>query len=1556
MNMKTFKHFFRYAALAVVAMFATVACTTNETDGFDWLDQPFAFDLSYSTGEAVWSEDKPEALVLNKLGIGMTGTVPYLKVKSNTYWTITVPEDCDWLRLSLRAEDSFANSRTTVGGPSSEVVKTDDQTTNVYLKLLENKGETQTVTLKFRFSSAKEYSVPIIQRGALSTEDSSLLTFLKDGFGVVDGDDIKVKFYPFAASVRNPDGSETNKHTYEGIAVAGDATGRPFSYAGSDDVTVSDANPSVEYSILTESNEIPASGGANIRIPGKSYFDVRVFNNQGKTDFQMFFGSVNEDGRYREKDLKVWISKDGANWTVDANANTDGSIAYEHFTPQSVNGWAANRAKFSIVPGVSDILYFRFENTSSDTYRIDDILVEEYDGETDQIFSLIQMGSDVIGLPVNFEFTNLKNDNTKGMYWLSSAIILSNQSGVYEEATEEDQIIPTVPESTASSAHVQFMTGSDASLVRTRTDSDGPNGCGLTVTSSAPKVIGMMEEDYWIWTLPVHNVSASTNVKAAFTFKETAAGPKYFFFEWAQCTEEEYAFAKKNIMLFSELEKREFYATLDWKTAETVTIDVPNDVDVKSNNGNGIPIGSSKKGSEAGFWTGQITYSKGFAGVASGTDVNEEIVCNFPEAMEDGYFFFRLRCAHNLTAGATNSTIYQRINKSTHNGTSYLTKQAVFTFDSCGQKAEYDNEFRLLPSCAELNVAGKDSSIDLLPKFLSGDSAVAGVYAGTSANIPVTTQGNNLMNGSCENDETGAGVLFYAPYNSSSSASASDILLGVPSMQTFDDGYLIANSVPVTSDAEVAFKTTNTMRAKASVKSAVLELNLYTGKLLSGNLSKIEISTVNPDDPSSVAETSIAGTYRYDLMSNTRGESVALANTITANALNALIVPDNKKEALKLYFGLWEGTHRLYLKVYAGPVYYVIPLEAAEYAVNTVTAHEVQVDKYPSYSSSDQLTGIANAEQFRQFCQDVKDGKKGSALDQYRNIDGELGFGGAIRDEDKVIDMAGVDIYNWPMCTLHENFNGGNYVIKNLVISNKGRDLTQNTSIALFQHIDYGCTISNITFDESCKLDLDIDDHCDLNFALLMLGDKTKPIGSFYNIVNYGMMDFTSERGVYNANVGSVVARACCSKDDSAAQSTIISCKNYGKIYFHDISQSKPGARVYNGYVQIGGIIGINLGMIVEDCENHGEIVMENVNRELGSTYIGGIAGYNTDRTESNASILFGIIRNCRNYGKVNIGQTSDVTVFNLGVSGIIGRMQWSHVDNCSNFADFKVKAKLSDPHNRTFTTDLYNTTYPSWSDSIDADKTFPDGKTKGTTNSLGYFSIGGIFSFVQNNVTTGTTFSSLTNSGNIDVEVEMDTTVTYADNAGISVGGIAGRTGANAYNPHFDGCTNMGNITLKANSTSGEAFVGGICGIFVGNKFTTAYVPYCHGSSNNGTITFNTDNPTGTVSHVGGICGAALYGDISTCVNAGIVSNASTNEKSHTGSILGSQHRSTITVKPERSPALTLDSNAVGGSVNGVTLNKDNYINYVYGGFESFEPNMTVGADDKPTNYFYNM
>ena len=1531
----------RCATVAVLGVLGFVACS-KDVEPYNWLEQPFAFDISYSTGEAKWDASKPEKLILNKLGVGMTGTVPYLKVKSNTFWTITVPEDCDWLRLSLSADVAFADARKTVGGPTSDVVKTDEQITNVYIKLQENKGDTQEVSLKFKFSSGLEYDVPICQKGAQSSDESSLLTFLKDGFGVVvadGGEDTAIKFYPFTETREGKSG-----RTYSGVAVAGDSTGRPFSYAGSENAWVSNNSASEEYTILTESNEIPASGGANILLNGKGYFDIRVFNNQGKSDFQFFFGAKNEDGKYRSKDLKLWISKDGVNWTVDANESTDGSIAYERFASESVNGWALSRAKFSIVPGVSNILYFRFENTSNDAYRIDDILVEEYAGETDQIFSLIQIGSDVIGLPTTFTYTDLKASNTKGNYWQTQAIILSNESGVYKEASEDEEV-PTIADANAASAHVQLICAEN-SMVKTRTDSDGIGGSGLVITSSAPKVTGMYEGDFWIWTLPVHKVSASTNVKAEFTFKETDAGPKYFYFEWAQCTQEEYEFANKNILMFNDEQKREFYNTLDWKVYDPVTIDVPNDVDKHDSKYPGIPMGSAK--SPAGYWTGEITYSNGFAGVKGGSDVNKEVVCNFPEAMDNGYFFFRLRCASNLTTGPCDGQQYQRINRATHAGTSYLTKSATFSFAGCGKQQEYENAFRVLPSFAESVKDGLRA--DITPKYINNDdAAVAGVFAGTSANISATTQGNNILAGSCEVDETGKSLYFYSPYNPSNTDGTSNILLSVPASQSFDNGYLVANSVPVTSVAPVSFKTTNTMRVNAAVRSAILELDLYTGKLFSSNLSRIEISTINPDDESAEG-TNIAGSYRYDLQSNTRGEAVALSKTINAKAVEALTVPGERRNALKLYFGLWEGTHKLYLKLYMGSVYYAVPLDVAEFTENNITAFDVQVDKYPSFTATDELTGIANAEQFRAFCEAIKAGKKGKDLDAYRNIDGELGFGGASRDEDKVIDMAGVDMMSWPMATIPESFNGGNYTIKNLRICNDGKT-TSPQGAALFLNVAYGYTISNITFDASCEIDIESNGtDGENNWAFLCLGttldltgkEKLLPSGNFYNIVNYGDMKIKGTH-IYNMQLGALSAKAVCAADDVHDQSTITACKNYGKLILRDISTDVGGGSCWNGYRQIGGLVGKNMGMIISDCENHGDIIMENVDCKTGSFYVAGIVGYNCNRLDSNATVsTCGLIQNCRNYGAINAGQEAPIKVYGLGLAGITGRMQWGLLDKCTNYGAINVKGVA---------VDAWGVNSPSY-------KTYTDWASQiaKTTNSNAFFSVGGIFAFMQHNIATAATFTELTNAGDINVECDQPGTITYADNAGVSVGGITGRTGANAYNPHFEGCTNMGNITLKSNVATAEAFVGGICGHFAGNQDKSPYIPYCQGSSNNGTISFVTDNPADVVAHAGGICGAVIYGHVSICVNAGAVNNASTNEASTTGAIIGCQHRSNITKTSTRTDAFTLKGNGVGGSVNGEKVTRENFLDYIYGGYEVYKPVFGTNADGTNSNSFFTL
>ncbi|MBQ2424859.1 MAG: BACON domain-containing protein, partial [Alistipes sp.] len=622
--MKTLRKLFNLVATLAVAMFVFAACTTSQTN-----DQStfVPFDIDYSTGEAQWDvADQSQELVLNKLGVGTTGTVPYLEVNSSVYWTVSVKYDQTSITDPETGEVTEIEpwlSVSPVGGPQPAT-----SVTNVYLTMGENTGEDRTATVVFKTIDTT-YEVLVRQRGPKTNLNESRLVFVQDNFG---GEMIKentlVKFYTFA----NADGSKS----YNGVATAGDLYA--YAYASSDNVYASVDDQSKNY--YDVQFDLEASAGANIMIDGAGHFDIRNFNNQDKTDFYLSFGAKNCDGRFNTNDLKLYISHDNNNWA---------EMEYIH-TEHPTNDWSLNTFDFSIAPNVSKILYFRFENTSEDVYRIDDIFFSEYD-PSDNIFPLIELGSDIIGLPINFKFNDLKQGETKGDNWEAFGIVLSEESGAYE--SEEPVEFSTALQ---TSANVQFVMGSEASIVKKRAGNDG-----LLVTSSSPKVTGMYEEDYWIWTIPVHNASANTNLACEFSFMGTDAGGKYHIFEWAQCTADEYKLGGRPIIMIDDTEKDAFYDSLDWTQWNLVDLDVPNDVDIGKST-SGIPIGSAS--SPAGYWSGVITHSEGFMGGKSSkvcTTDPDKIIINFPDAMEDGYYFLRLRLVSNLTCGPCNSTNYQRI-------------------------------------------------------------------------------------------------------------------------------------------------------------------------------------------------------------------------------------------------------------------------------------------------------------------------------------------------------------------------------------------------------------------------------------------------------------------------------------------------------------------------------------------------------------------------------------------------------------------------------------------------------------------------------------------------------------------------------------------------------------------------------------------------------------------------------------------------------------------------------------------------------------------------------
>ena len=1501
--MKTLRKLFNLVATLAFALFAIACINTNTNDESTFVP----FDIDFSTGEAEWdATDQNQELVLNKLGVGTTGTVPYLVVNSSVYWTVSVeydipeaPEVPETPETPETPEATPASADfepwlevSPIGGPQPATA-----VTNVYLTMAENTGEDRTATVVFK-TLETEYRVLVRQRGPKTNANESRLVFVQDNFGgAMIKENTMVKFYTFS----NADGSKS----YNGVATAGDLYA--YGYASSDNVYASVDEPSKGY--YDVEFDLESSGGANIMLDGKSHFDVRNFNNQDKTDFYLSFGAKNSDGKFSKNDLKLYISHDCKNWA---------EMDYVH-TNHPTNDWSLNTFDFSIAPNVSKILYFRFENTSDDVYRIDDIFFSEYD-PSDNIFPLIELGSDIIGLPINFKFNDLKQGETKGDMWEKDGIVLSEESGAYEPEDPVEFVTAL-----ATAANVQFIMGTEASIVKERAGNDG-----LLVTSSSPKVTGMYEGDYWIWTIPVHNAAANTNLACQFSFMGTDAGGKYHIFEWAQCTADEYQLRGRPIVEFDDVEKDKFYDSLDWTQWNLVDIDVPNSEDVAETS-SGIPVGHAKIGSNAGYWKGVITYSDGFKGGKSSLQVTtdpDKLIVNFPDAMEDGYYFLRLRLVSNLTCGNCNSQNYQRMNKVDHNGTNYLRNTAQFRFAGCGQLVDPTDGYKFLTILNDFGAQQYYTGGDLY----YSPSAVLGLYAGTTNNLRSTTSGNNQFVGKNPNtSDAGKAVYVYGPYDAANDTNTGDIALSVPTTQRMTENALLLESVPTIMTNEQPYRTTRSMRCDMKIMSSVLELQVYSKERVNDKISRVVLRGNN-----------IAGSHSVNLYSRGDAGELMPMSSLESVADKAISIPNNEFSPVSVYLGVWGAEQQVITaEIYAGAYYYKTTLPAADFVNGLVTPIKVCLDDCEKILAPDiEITGIDTGEKFLQFATDYAAGKSGEDMLKYRNLDGDYGFV-ATAENGGVIDMSNINMELWPNIKLNENFNGAGIPIHGLKINTPFK--------SLFRNLLYGNTITNVVFDESCELNVNLSNVTGeaQSWAFLVSAGNVstdaathEATGNIENCTNYGAINIFGEHSNDNIYVGAFVGQVSGAPTDLDEVSHMSNCKNYGKIHVYNVTQgelpigtSSKMTHAYYRYTTIGGFIGRAAGYEVTNCQNYGEIVVDSsVQRHIGTFYIGAIAGYATNRVDSNTTNVFGNINNCQNYGEIKVGEPGNpAVVHTFALSGGVGRTQWANLTRLTNRGNITVYAIHYDP----FITGEYSN--KNWAAEI-----------AGTTNAIDYFCVGGLLCFTQCNIAVGCENTFLINEA--DIYVECDTSATqndegsmrYADNCGICVGGAIASAGANAYNPHYNSCSNMGNVTLKTNKASSEAFLGGVMGKMASNRYDANYVFYVNGSSNVGTVNFLTDNPESVIAHVGGVCGSIIYGELKADINGGAVNSQSTHPESTIGAILGTQHFSSIGTACSLDHIVVLEAAAVGGSVNGVVLNEQNFADYLYGG--AGKPSNTPG------------
>ena len=353
-------------------------------------------------------------------------------------------------------------------------------------------------------------------------------------------------------------------------------------------------------------------------------------------------------------------------------------------------------------------------------------------------------------------------------------------------------------------------------------------------------------------------------------------------------------------------------------------------------------------------------------------------------------------------------------------------------------------------------------------------------------------------------------------------------------------------------------------------------------------------------------------------------------------------------------------------------------------------------------------------------------------------------------------------------------FEGNGYELQNLTIDNSESDYQ-----GLFGYIETGGKVMNVGVSGSIKGDYRVGSVAAYNAGT---------ITNCYSTV--AVTGTTPVGGVAGYNAG-----------------TITNCYNTGSV------TSKSANRRSSFY--IGGVAGTNHGTI-SNCYNTGSVIKNNI----GSVYIGGVAGYNADYTK-------GTISNCYNTGSVisnNIGSVyiggvvgdNDATITNCYNTGSVTK-------NGDSFYSIYVGGVVGD--NNATITNCYNI-----------------GSVTENGDSF-YTYVGGIAG--DNDKTISNCYNTGSITGDNDyiggVAGKNDKTITYCYNTGSvitnsdydsDIGGIAG------YNEGAIGnCYNTGSVITNSDD---DSYIGGVAG------------------HNKGTIgnCYNTGNVIGTKFYIGGVVG----------------------------------------------------------------------------------------------------
>lgn len=601
-----------------------------------------------------------------------------------------------------------------------------------------------------------------------------------------------------------------------------------------------------------------------------------------------------------------------------------------------------------------------------------------------------------------------------------------------------------------------------------------------------------------------------------------------------------------------------------------------------------------------------------------------------------------------------------------------------------------------------------------------------------------------------------------------------------------------------------------------------------------------------------------------------------------------------------------------------------------ETTLETVEYAEVKIDK------------ITTADEFVALVNGINRGR----TDRFQSPNGEIVLGNDI-------DLAGVAV---PQITGKDNagfvdvFNGNNFSIKNLNIDETFITLNNGTiKNVVFDSCAFGVsvidantgTVDNVALN-ACTLTAPVvnlnaadatisgvvmNEGCDVTFPAP--GAAT----NFGFIVggNAGTVTKCTNAIVYEKEIASTPKASCNFGGIVGATTGLVSECSFSGTF--DMTIVAPVASQYHTF---GGVVGYINGkkdqVLVSGCSNSGKVKVTNNIKVMIST--GGVVG----GTTSTAKALndYGVIENCENIGSVGMRYVAGGSGSYPVCGGVCGYIE-GYIKGCINRGTVSMEcngasssaawtaAKVagvagavnmgaSDCHNYgtlEFVKGYYaggteaarfagNVSFSCWAGVIasagswdtskpavfenctnEVDMVYAPGSTTGTPQ----FAFGGVFGWLN-----GTAKSCVNNKS-----VTANTNTQYVNIGGISAGG----------NAHFDGCKNIGAITVNANDVVVPAKwyvrAGGITGWNAALASTaaattpTAINANMTNCTNSGAITINGGSGTSSnISFVGGICGTGVnskktgsvtYTD---CTNTGVITTPDGYAKLQKGNISG--------------------------------------------------------------------